>query len=130
MRLPLAIRNSRGFTLVEVTIAMLVLLVGLLGSLMGVMAAADYNLGNTLRNEAIRISQEQLENLRVTRYETIAAANTQVQRSVRKAVYPFQVATTVTTNDSIRHIGVTVQWTYKNRTRSFTTETIIRQRDS
>jgi type IV pilus assembly protein PilV len=109
---------------------MLVLLVGLLGSLMGVMAAADYNLGNTLRNEALKIAQEQLENLRVGPYDTIAAANTQVQRSIRKAVYPFQVTTTVTTNDSIRQIGVTVQWTYKNRTRSFAAETIVRQRDS
>ena len=121
MRLTLtATRNNRGFTLVEVMIAMLVLLVGLLGSLAGVMAAADYNLGNALRNEAIKIAQEQLENLRVGRYDALAAAagTIQVQRQVRKALHTFQVETTVTPSDSITQIGVTVQWTFKNRPRA------------
>jgi hypothetical protein len=111
-------------------IAMLALLVGLLASLAGVMAAADYNLSNALRGEAIKIAQEQIENLRLTRYDTIAAGNIQVQRQMRKALYTFQVTTAVTTNDSVTQIGVTVQWTFKNRTRTYATATIIRQRVS
>jgi type IV pilus assembly protein PilV len=121
---------NRGFTLIEVMIAMLALLVGLLACFAGVMAAADYNLGNALRNEAIKIAQEQLENLRVGRYDQIAAGSTQVQRQMRKALYAFQVTTTVTVSDSITQIGVTVQWTFKNRPRTYATETLIRQRVS
>jgi type IV pilus assembly protein PilV len=119
---------SRGFTLVEVLIAMLVLLLGMLSSLVGVMAAGDYNLGNALRNEAVKIAQEQLEDTRVGRYDSIAPASFQIQRQVRKTPQNFQVTTTVTTNDTLRQVSVNVQWTFKNRSRSYTAETIVRQR--
>ena len=119
---------ARGFTLVEVLVAMLVLLLGMLGSLVGVIAAGDYNLGNALRNEAVKIAQEQLENTRVGRYDLIAPASFQIQRQLRKNPQTFQVTTTVTTNDTLRQVNVNVQWTYKNRTHSYSAETIIRQR--
>lgn len=124
-------RNNRGFTLVEVMIAMLVLLVGMLGSLVGVMAAADHNLGNALRDEAIKIAQEKLENARAAQYALILNEDVQVQRQVRKTLYPFRVTTNVTslgTSSSLRMITVTVQWTFKNATRSHISETIVRQR--
>jgi type IV pilus assembly protein PilV len=113
---------------VEVLVAMLVLLLGMLGSLVGVIAAGDYNLGNALRNEAVKIAQEQLENTRVGRYDLIAPASFQIQRQLRKNPQTFQVTTTVTTNDTLRQVNVNVQWTYKNRTHSYSAETIIRQR--
>jgi type IV pilus assembly protein PilV len=119
---------SRGFTLVEVLVAMLVLLLGMLGSLVGVIAAGDYNLGNALRSEAVKIGQEQLENTRVGRYDIIAPTSFQVQRQVRKTPQNFQVTTTVTTNDTLRQVNVNVQWTFKNRTHSYSAETIVRQR--
>jgi type IV pilus assembly protein PilV len=126
-----AIQNNRGFTLVEVMISMLVLLVGMLGSLVGVMAAADYNLGNALRDEAVKIAQEQLENARTGQFALVVNASVQVQRQVRKALHTFQVTTNVTAggpSNSLRLVSVTVQWTFKNTTRSHLSETIVRQR--
>jgi type IV pilus assembly protein PilV len=127
--------NSRGFTLVEVLISMLVLLIGLLGSLIGVMAAADYNLGNALRTEAVRIVQEQLENIRVGRFDTVPNGNFQLQRQVRKTMQSYQVTIAApppplvgAAGGTIRQVTVTVQWTFKGRTRSFSSATIIRQR--
>lgn len=119
---------DRGFTLVEVLVAMLVLLFGMLSSLVGVIAAGDYNLGTALRSEAVRIAQEQLEDTRVGRYDLIAPASFQIQRQVRKTPQNFQVTTTVTTNDTLRQVNVNVQWTFKKRTHSYSAETIIRQR--
>lgn len=121
---------GRGFTLVEVLVAMLVLLLGMLGSLVGVIAAGDHNLGNALRSEAVKIGQEQLENTRVGRYDLIAPTSFQVQRQVRKTPQNFQVTTTVTTNDTLRQVNVNVQWTFKNRTHSYSAGTIVRQRVS
>jgi Tfp pilus assembly protein PilV len=113
---------------VEVLVAMLVLLFGMLSSLVGVIAAGDYNLGTALRSEAVRIAQEQLEDTRVGRYDLIAPASFQIQRQVRKTPQNFQVTTTVTTNDTLRQVNVNVQWTFKKRTHSYSAETIIRQR--
>lgn len=127
----IVIPNSRGFTLVEVVIAMLVLLVGMLGSLVGVMAAADHNLGNALRDEAARIAQEQLEKARTGQFALVVNANFTVARQVRKTLYPFQVTTEViaeASSSSLRLVRVTVQWTFKDTTRSHISETVIRQR--
>ena len=123
--------NNRGFTLVEVMISMLVLLIGMLGSLVGVMAAADHNLANALRDEAVKIAQEQLENARTAQYALVVNGNIPVQRQVRKTLYPFQVTTNVTSggpSNSLKLVTVTVQWTFKNQTRSHLAETIVRQR--
>jgi type IV pilus assembly protein PilV len=123
--------NNRGFTLVEVMISMLVLLIGMLGSLVGVMAAADHNLANALRDEAVKIAQEQLENARTGQYALIVNGTVPVQRQMRKTLYTFQVTTNVTSggpSNSLKLLTVTVQWTFKNATRSHLSETIVRQR--
>ena len=117
-------------------IAMLVLLVGMLGSLVGVIAAADHNLGNALRDEAVKIAQEELENARAKRYALIVDNNDTVQRQVRKTLYSFEVKREVTpdepTNSSLKVVRVTVQWRFKDPPpqppHGTILETIIRQR--
>ncbi|NLJ29503.1 MAG: prepilin-type N-terminal cleavage/methylation domain-containing protein [Deltaproteobacteria bacterium] len=123
------IQNKEGFTLVEVLVAMVVLLLGLLASLFGVMTALDHNLANAMRNEAMTIAQQQMENARSTRYEALVDGDTssQVQRQFRKAQRTFDVNTNVTAVDNIKRIIVTVQWTLKNRTHSFSLESIVRE---
>jgi type IV pilus assembly protein PilV len=112
-------------------ISMLVLLIGMLGSLVGVMAAADHNLGNALRDEAVKIAQEQLEDARTGQFALVVNGNTPVQRQVRKTLYTFQVTTNVASgglSNSLKLVTVTVQWTFKNQNRSHLAETIVRQR--
>jgi type IV pilus assembly protein PilV len=107
---------TRGFTLVEVLIAMLVLLLGTLSSLVGVMAAGDYNLRNALRNEAVRIAQEQLEDMRVGRYDSIVSAKLDIQRQVRKSPYSFHVERPVITDGTLKWVGLNVRWYFKDKT--------------
>ncbi len=127
----IATRSNQGFTLVEVLISMLVLAVGMLGSIAGVMAAADYNLANLLRNEAIKIAQEQLDNARTGQYPLIADNNATVQRQIRKTLQTFTVIQSVTPggpSNSLKQVRIIMRWTFKDRTRQYLTETIIRQR--
>jgi type IV pilus assembly protein PilV len=131
MALITATQDNRGFTLVEVMVAMVLLLLGLLNSLVGLMAAADYNLTNALRQEAVRIAQEQLENMRVGPYAPIADNNATLQRQVRKTLQNFQVNTVVIAggpSNSLKQVVVTVRWIFKNTMRSHVSGTIIRQR--
>jgi type IV pilus assembly protein PilV len=122
------LRSRFGFTLVEVLVAMLILVVGMLGSLIGVMAASDHNLGNSLRNEAMRIAQEHLEDIRTGPFLSIAPAVSLVQRQIRKSSYTFTATTGVQTSGTLRQVTVTVQWSYKGRSRSYVAETIVRSR--
>ena len=52
--------NKRGFTLVEMMIAMVIIMVGLLGLVQAVLLSIDINMKNLFRDEAVRISQQAL----------------------------------------------------------------------
>lgn len=129
-----ALPNNRGFTLVEVLVAMVILLLGLMGSLFGILTALNYNLGNTLRNEAMTIAQEQVENIRNTNALSLDVAmdamptTVQIQRQVRKAMRQFQVTTDLAPKDkgkALYQVSTLVQWTFKERTLSYSLSTIV-----
>jgi type IV pilus assembly protein PilV len=124
-----AIRNESGFSLIEVLVAMCILLFGLLGSMTGVMAAVDQNLRSSLREEAVMLAREQIETNRNINYAAVAEGitDTQVSRSVRKAQRTYDVRRTVATVGTLKRVTITVSWTHKTRTNSYSLESILRQ---
>ena len=75
MTAPLEIspKNSRGFTLVEMLMAMLVMTVGLLGLLQSVQMAYQHSLRNRLREEAVHLAEERMHDWRRMAFENITA---------------------------------------------------------
>jgi type IV pilus assembly protein PilV len=126
------LRNSRGFTLIEVLVGLVVLLLGLLGALVGVVAVADHNLMNNLRNEAIKLAQEEMENTRNESYAGLVSGSFDlptVQRDFRKGQVAFQVRREISTSAStslVKKIGITVRWVYRGATHSYVLESIIK----
>jgi len=115
-------------------VALVILALGLLGSLVGVMAALDSNLGNVLRLEAVKIAQEQAEAARNMPYVSIQTipASQDVQRQVRKTMATYKLLTAETAAAGYAPFGmtkltITVEWTYKKRTHSYVLETVVRQ---
>ncbi len=134
MALP-AHHSEKGFTLVEVMISMVILAVGLLGSLVGVKAALDSNYGSSLRTEAVKIAQEQTEMARNMPYADLAGiAGTQtVQRQIRKTNASFtvntsRIATTSSmTNQNMTQLTIDVHWTLKGSDHRYRIQTIVRE---
>jgi prepilin-type N-terminal cleavage/methylation domain-containing protein len=60
--------NSGGFTLVEVSAAMVIMLIALLGVFITFTYAVNYNAGNNSRSEALAILQQEVEKMRSAKF--------------------------------------------------------------
>ncbi len=58
-----SVRNRKGLTLVEVTIALVVLLFVFMGLLQAALLSIDHNLRNVLRDEAVRIADQRMNGI-------------------------------------------------------------------
>ena len=60
--------SAAGFSLVEVVIAMLILMIALLGVFISFAYAVNYNAGNNSRSQALAILQQEVENIRSAKF--------------------------------------------------------------
>ncbi len=117
--------GQNGFTLIEIMIAMLVFMVIMLGVAGGLIAAIKANTGNVVRDEALRLAEDELNRLRGDQFSTFGtAANladtagawtaTTVLSHVRGGAITFtratQVADLVTAATALKRIDVAVGW--------------------
>jgi type IV pilus modification protein PilV len=116
-QLKAAERDSRGFTLIEVVIALAVFAIGILAMYSMQVSSINSNGGARKRTEAVSWATNQMEILRTTPYDSLA--NGQAAQGV------YNLNWTVTdidldndgVNDS-KNISVNVNWQDRNRQRS------------
>ena len=107
--------DSGGFTLVEVLMAMLIMTVGLLGLLRSVSAAYEHTLRNRLREEAVAVAEEQMNNL-ITTLDCAAATTVRVIGGVDKSFTVIKKAEPIGEESGSLRLKVVVHWGFKNQT--------------
>lgn len=111
-------RDSRGFSLVEMMIALVILSVSILGMTSMTLTTIRTNVENDLRNAAIRLTSEVAEELAALPIEDVIATPVGTpetrQVSIRGANVAFKVERVVTplTND-LRQVDITVRYSFK-----------------
>jgi len=107
--------NKSGFTLIEVMVEMVIMLIGLLGLLQSVNIATEFNLKNQLREEATRIAENTMNDMRTSPFAAVFNPLTTASSRVRNSQKEYVVRRSVTAmSTGSREYQVDVKWKFKN----------------
>lgn len=146
--------DNNGFTLIEVLVAMVIIIVALLGLVQATLLSIDYNLRNLLRDEAVRIAEQRMDEARNLAFtETadnlvndstdsslnanICPANfitnfgqngVRISRDFKNINFDFCTNRNITVIDSNnKQVTITVGWRWKGEDYTHTISTIMRK---
>ena len=131
--------NNKGMTLIEMLIALMLLLITSLAMMQTSLLAIQTNLANSLRDEAVNVAEERMNDLRNEPFTTTplftsdallsGTTTTTVTRKIRASSVPFDVRRTVAPDidANTKQVSVTVAWSYKNVPYTHSITTILRR---
>jgi len=119
----IVIQNEKGFSLVEVVIALVALLLVCLASMQTALTAIESNTVNALRQEAVNIAEEEMERARNARFDFLAdslpegkTAETVLRNLKSIANFPYAVTREVNNvGTDGKQIRITVTWEWKEK---------------
>ncbi len=127
--MPTSIKNNRGFTLTELMVAIVIILVGLLGLLQAINLTTDVNLKNHLRDEAVYVGEKYVNEIKGRGFDAIAPVppassvtfpvmSTASRIRGRWNKLKIETSTSVLSRDELNkpttlQLMVVVKWTYK-----------------
>ena len=136
-----AIKREEGFTLIETLVSVLLLAIVMLALLEAVTFYTQHNMNNMLRDEAVRITQDTLYNLRTQDYGVVTNGGTVsgrnctapatppgvITKQLRVGTFSFTTCWTVTEDDLRQHKTVTAYttWTLQKQTFSHQASIIV-----
>lgn len=120
-------QNKAGFTLIEVMIAIIILMFGMLVLLNTAAVVMEKNLENILRDEAEKIAESTMNQLRSIPFANLAGSSATENRNVRGVVTAYTVTTQIDTSPGpdTSIVQVIVNWTYKGRPKNHVVSTLM-----
>jgi type IV pilus assembly protein PilV len=116
VKVPTLIRNNSGFTLIEVMVAVIIMMVGMLGLLQSINITTEVNLKNHLRDEAVYVGEKYLNEMKGYGFTNIAATYPLLSTVSRirggRSKYLIETSSTAMSADA-KQLLVVVKWTYK-----------------
>ena len=130
------LRNNKGFTLVEIMIAVFILVIALLGLISVTVMVIKGNSFSKTMTTATTLAKDKMEQLKNTGYGSLAGSTDYAE--LDSTVYaaqtdppcPYTRTWTVTNNSpaaGMKTVQVTVQWNWQNVARNVTLRSIVAQ---
>ncbi|MHC4434101.1 MAG: prepilin-type N-terminal cleavage/methylation domain-containing protein [Planctomycetota bacterium] len=122
-------RDNKGFTLVEIMVSLVVLLVVFLGMMQTVLVGIDSNMVNLLRAEAVTIAEQQMNQARDTGFPLLATTPASIVARDFRRIPGFQYTTTQTVtilDGNNKQVTILVTWPWKTQVYNHTIQTIVR----
>ncbi len=130
MKLPkIVFSDNKGFTLLEMLVAFVILMVGMLALLQAVNLAYSHNLVTILRNEAVLLGDEQIMLRKSMTFEQISSGTSlSIPRDMRAAYKNYSVIGTVSSlTDTSKEITMRIAWKHKNQSYEHSVSSIVSQ---
>lgn len=134
MLVPMLYKNRRfaGFTLVEVLVAIVILMIGLLGLFQTINVSLNANMENQLRQAAISIADRIVTDQKKQEFASLTAGTTAGTESViiNSASKTFNTQVNITDFSAAqltKQISVRVTWKYKARDFEYYTTTALKK---
>ncbi|MGA2150642.1 MAG: prepilin-type N-terminal cleavage/methylation domain-containing protein [Geobacteraceae bacterium] len=119
--------SDNGFTLIEVVVSILILVVGMLGLLGTINVAIQHNMMNQLRNEATRVADAEMAREMGKGFNNVSTtpANFVRTRQFMLGSINFQVNRAGNTLANSKWVSYTVTWGYKKAQYNTTISSVI-----
>jgi len=123
-------RKSKGFSLVEVLVAIFILFISMMAVLHALGLSVEHNMKNLIMDEAVRISEQKMNELRNTPTtsltSSVPSAQLPIKRVFRNITIDYNVNWVVENlSGNSRAIQVLVQWSWKNMAHQHVTTSIV-----
>jgi prepilin-type N-terminal cleavage/methylation domain-containing protein len=121
-------RNKKGFTLIETLIAVSILTIAMLAMLNTIVISFQYGMRNSIRNEAIKMAEKKMNELRNTTFSSLASSTSTETRTFRNLTVTYTQQWTVSVlSTTSTAINVAVSWTYMGQPYTHSTASIVSQ---
>ena len=125
-------RNNRGMSLIELLIAMLILMIASMAIMQTALLAYQNNAKNLIRDEAVRIADEQVNDKLNLPFDSVLSGTTTttMTRDVRNFQAAYTATTTVTTigSSDTKQVDVLIAWTFRGAPLNHRVTTIMGKR--
>lgn len=124
-------QQAKGFTLVEVLVAMVIFAIVSLAITKLMVASTKLASENAIGSEAVALAQETMEDLRSVQFANMTSGSTTAMSS--KGIVPFNVSWTVTGNpptgnppqSTMNTVAVTVSWNQQGVAKSYAVQSVF-----
>jgi type IV pilus assembly protein PilV len=124
-----SIVSDKGFTLLEVMIAIVIFMVGMLGLLQTVSTATSHNLRNHLRDAAVQAGEKYMNYMRGKKFDNYSAPYPAitVPANIRGTNHKLTIERTVLTlgGGKSKQLRVVVKWRYKSEEFQNNVESVV-----
>lgn len=123
---PTARFSNKGFTLIEVMVALTILVVAMMGILGAMVLAMQQNLENYSRDESVRIAEQTMNELRDADFATLTSGTSTVNRTYKQRIRSFTVSRTVAQlSANSRSVQIQVSWSVNGKVHNHSVTSIL-----
>ena len=121
-------RLNKGFTLIELLVSIVIITISIIGLMNLSIVITRNNLRNEIRNKAIEIVTNYVDNMTSQGFDNIATGNStdNASATIRNFTLPYTITDNVTnptTNE--KDISATIDWQYRSKNYSYNVQTVV-----